>query len=71
MDKKEGNGQSVHWKAWWRKGNIKCAVGKEYASCWVHRDCHVTGKRPEYQEEQTNVNCDQMVENAITGWAQR
>jgi len=20
---------------------IKCAVSEEYASCWVHQDCHV------------------------------
>jgi len=33
--------QSVRWKAWWRQGNIKCAVSQEYASCWVHQDCHV------------------------------
>ena len=45
MDKKEGNGQSVHWKAWWRKGNIKCAVSEEYASCWVHQDCHVADEQ--------------------------
>ena len=40
-DKTEGKGQSVRWKAWWRQGNIKCAVSEEYASCWVHQDCHV------------------------------
>ena len=28
MDKKGGKGQSVHWKVWWRQGNIKCAVSK-------------------------------------------
>jgi len=33
MDKKGGKGQSVRWKAWWRQGNIKCAVSEEYASC--------------------------------------
>jgi len=31
-DKKGGKGQSVRWKAWWRQGNIKCAVSEEYAS---------------------------------------
>jgi len=31
--KKRGKGQSVRWKAWWRQGNIKCEVSKEYASC--------------------------------------
>jgi len=35
-DKKGGKGQSVRWKAWWRNGNIKCAVSEEYTSCWVH-----------------------------------
>jgi len=40
-DKKGGKGQSVRWKAWRRQGNIKCAVSEEYASCWVHQDCHV------------------------------
>jgi len=43
MNKKGGKGQSVRWpgKAWWRQGNIKCAVSEEYASYWVHQDCHV------------------------------
>ena len=27
--KKEGKGQSVRWKAWWRQSNIKCAVSEE------------------------------------------
>ena len=40
-DKKEGKGQSVRLKAWWRQSNIKCAVSEEYASCWVHVDCNV------------------------------
>ena len=40
-DKKGGKWQSVRWKAWWRQGNIKSAVSEEYASCWVHQDCHV------------------------------
>ena len=44
-DKKGGKGQSVHWKAWWRQGNIKCAVSEEYASCWVHQDCHGADER--------------------------
>jgi len=34
-DKKGGKVQSVRWKAWWRQGNIKCAVSEEHASCWV------------------------------------
>jgi len=37
-NKKGGKGQSVRWKAWWREGNIKCAVSEEYASCWVHQE---------------------------------
>jgi len=32
-DKKGGKGQSVHWKAWWRQGKIKCAVSEEYVLC--------------------------------------
>jgi len=40
MDEKRGKGQSVRWKASWRQSNIKCAVSKEYALCWVHQDCH-------------------------------
>ena len=32
-DEKGGKGQSVCYKAWWRQGNIKCAVSEEYASC--------------------------------------
>jgi len=44
-DKKGGKGQSVRWKAWWRQGNIKCAVSEEYASCWVHQDCHVADEQ--------------------------
>jgi len=41
MDKKGGKGQSVRWKARWRQSIVKCAVSEEYASCWVHQDCHV------------------------------
>ena len=44
-DKKGGQGQSVRWKAWWRQGNIKCAVSEEYASCLVHQDCHVADEQ--------------------------
>ena len=40
-DKTGGKGQSVRWKAWWRQGNIKCAVSEKCASCWVHQDCLV------------------------------
>jgi len=28
-DKKGDKGRSVRWKAWWRQGNIKCAVSEE------------------------------------------
>ena len=45
MDKKGGKGQSVRWKAWWRQSNIKCAVSEDYASCWVHQDCHVADEQ--------------------------
>jgi len=45
MNKKGGKGQSVRWKAWWRHSDIKCAVGEEYASCWVHQDCHVADEK--------------------------
>jgi len=44
-NKKGGKGQSVRWKAWRRQGNIKYAVSEEYASCWVHQDCHVADER--------------------------
>jgi len=44
-DKKGGKGQSVRWKAWWRQGNITCAVSEKYASCWVHQDCHVADEQ--------------------------
>jgi len=64
-DKKGGKRQSVRWKAWWRQGNIKCTVSEEYASCWVHQDCHVADekksaleKAARYQEKKTNVKCD-------------
>jgi len=35
----------VRWKAWWRQGNIKCAVIEEYASCWAHQACHVADEQ--------------------------
>jgi len=44
-DMKGGKGQSVRWKAWWRQGNINCEVSEEYASCWVHQDCHVADEQ--------------------------
>jgi len=44
-DKKGGKGQSVRWKAWWRQGNIKCAVSEEYASSWGYQDCHVADQQ--------------------------
>ena len=40
MDKEGGQGQSVRWNAWWQQSKIKCAVSEEYASCWVHQNCH-------------------------------
>ena len=45
MDTKGGKGQSVRWKAWWRHGNIKCAVSEMYTSCWVHQDCHMVDEQ--------------------------
>jgi len=44
-DKKGSKGQSVRWKPWWRHGNIKYTVSGEYASCWVHQDCHVADEQ--------------------------
>jgi len=35
----------VRWKACCRQGNIKCALSEEYASCWVHQDCHVADEQ--------------------------
>jgi len=43
--RKEAKGSPVRWKAWWRQGNIKCAVSEEYASRWVHQDCHVADEQ--------------------------
>jgi len=64
-DKKGGKGQSVRWKACWRQGNIKCALSEDYASCLVYRVAtwqttkkQLLRKRPEDQEEKTNVKCD-------------
>jgi len=45
MDQKGCKGQSMRWKAWWGQSNIKYAVGEEYASCWVHQDCHVVDEK--------------------------
>ena len=44
-EKTDNTGQSVRWKAWWRQVNIKCTVSEEYASCWVHQDCHVVDEQ--------------------------
>jgi len=44
-DQKGGKGQSVRWKAWRQQDNIKYAVSEEYASCWVHQDCHVADEQ--------------------------
>ena len=27
------------------QSKIKCAVSEEYASCWVHQDCHVADEQ--------------------------
>jgi len=55
-DKKVGKGQSVRWKAWWRQGNIKCAVSEEYASCWVQQDCHVADEHKAALKKATGVS---------------
>ena len=31
-------GQSVHYRSWWKQGNIKMVASKNYANCWVHKD---------------------------------
>ena len=35
----------MRWKAWWRQGNIKCAVSEVYALCCVHQDYHVADEQ--------------------------
>jgi len=64
-NKKGSEGQSVRWKAWWRQGNIKCAVSKSMPrtgctkiAMWLTCKQQRSRKRPEYQEEKTNVKCD-------------
>jgi len=56
MDKKGGKGQSVRLKAWWRQSNIKCTVSEEYASCWVHQDCHVADEQKAALKKATGVS---------------
>jgi len=77
-DKKGGKGQSVRWKAWWRQGNIKCAVSEEYVSCWVHQDCHVADEQKAALKKAAGVSggkdeCQVRLKgrDTITGWAQR
>jgi len=78
MDKKGGKGQSVSWKAWWRQGNIKCAVSEGYASRWVHQDCRVadeqkralkaagvSGRKDECQLQLKGKECDYWMETEI------
>ena len=62
----------MRWKAWWRQSNIKCTVSEEYASCWVHQDCHVadekkaalkkavgvSGRKHEFQVRLNGKECD-------------
>jgi len=55
-EKKGGKGQSVRWKAWWLQGSIKFAVSKEYASCWVHQDCHVADEQKAALEKAARVS---------------
>jgi len=56
MVKKGGKGQSVRWKPWWRQGNIKCTVSEEYASCWVHQDCHVADEQKAALKKAADAN---------------
>jgi len=42
--KKAHRGQSVRYRSWWKQGNIKMAVRKNHASCWVHKDLTVIKK---------------------------
>jgi len=56
IGKKRGTGQSVCWKAWWRPSNMKCAVSKEYASCWVHQDCRVADEQKTAFRKATGVS---------------
>jgi len=37
-------GQSVRYRSWWKRDNIKTAVSKDHASCWVYKDLTVTTK---------------------------
>jgi len=43
--KKAHRGQSKRYRSWWKQGNIKMAVSKDHASCWVHKDLTVTTKK--------------------------
>ena len=43
--KKAHRGQSKRYRSWWKQGNIKMAVSKDHASCWVHKDLTVTTKQ--------------------------
>jgi len=43
--RKEAKGNQCAGKRGSRQGNIKCAVGKEYASCWVLQDYHVADEQ--------------------------
>jgi len=52
----ESKGQSVRWKAWWRQGNIKCAVSEEYTSCSVHQDCHVADEQKKVLKKAVGVS---------------
>jgi len=75
---KAHRGQSVHYRSWWKQGNIKMAVSEDHASCWVHKDLIVTTKqiqalltaarassgKDERQVRLTGIKRD-------TGWAQR
>jgi len=43
--KKAHLGQSVRYRLWWKRGNIKLALSEDHTSCWVHNDLIVTTKQ--------------------------
>ena len=44
-NKKNGSKKKARYRSWWKQGNIKMAVSKDYASCWVHKDLILTTKQ--------------------------
>ena len=41
-NKKNGSKKKARYRSWWKQGNIKMAVSKDYVSCWVHKHLTVT-----------------------------